>query len=119
MHADGNINVFIEHSQKPIATWKDPSPLPIKYFGFASYDSSLARYFYNCANELRPTRQQMQTDCQKTSASDYKYEEFVPITNQTDGYYVDMAVYVLAARDAHFLLATEPKANADAYEICE
>lgn len=26
--------------------------LPIKYFGFASYDNSLAKFFYNCKGEI-------------------------------------------------------------------
>lgn len=50
--ADGKIQVFIENKKEPLATATDTqAPLQIKYFGFASYDNSLARFFYNCKND--------------------------------------------------------------------
>lgn len=49
--ADGNIKVFIEYQTEPLAVYRDKSPLAIKYFGFASYDNSPNKYFYNCEGE--------------------------------------------------------------------
>lgn len=103
---------------KPLATWKDPSPLAIKYFAFASYDNGLARYYYNCANELKSTLAKMQNDCKSTVTNDYKYTEYLPIGSQPGGYILNMALYVLAARDAHILLAADQESERNAYEIC-
>lgn len=44
----GHIKVFIEYQTEPLAEYRDKSPLQIKYFGFASYDNSPNKYFYNC-----------------------------------------------------------------------
>lgn len=50
--SDGKIQVFIESQTEPLATAVDTQAvLPIKYFGFASYDSSLATFFYNCKGD--------------------------------------------------------------------
>lgn len=78
----------------------------------------MARYYYNCASEGKLQLQQMQNACKKSSATNYEYNEFVPIGPQPAGYIVNLSTYVLAARDAHILLAPGQSSDGDVYEIC-
>lgn len=120
IQTDGEIRVYIEHENNPIATWKDPSPLPIKYFGFAAYDNTLNRYFFNCRGEQSKTHANLEKSCKKITATDHEYKDFLLIpSNQPPGFLVNFPVYVTAARDAHILLASEENSSADFYEICK
>lgn len=51
--SDGKIQVFTENQEEPLAVAVDTQgALPIKYFGFASYENSLVTFFYNCKGEI-------------------------------------------------------------------
>lgn len=111
--------MFIEHEDAPIAEWTDPEPLPIQYFGFASYDSILNRYYYNCPGEQPVTEAQITNACQQSSVSDYEYKQYLPISSvQPAGFALHFPVYVIAGRDAHILLTPEQTSDGDVYEIC-
>ena len=50
--SDGKIQVFLENQAKPLAMAVDAhGALPIKYFGFASYENSPVTFFYNCKDD--------------------------------------------------------------------
>lgn len=50
--SNGKIRVEIETQKKPLARATDAQEaIFIKYFGFASYDDSLARFYYNCTGQ--------------------------------------------------------------------
>lgn len=116
--AAGKISVFVEHIDKPIMEWTDPDPLPIAYFGFASYDSILNRYFYNCLGEQPIAESQIQSACRQSTANEYEYDQFVPISgDQPAGFLVNLPLYVMAARDAHVMLTPEQTSDGDVYEI--
>lgn len=117
---DGVIEVFIEHQKQPFLTWKDPSPLQIKYFGFHSFDIPKAEFFYNCPGEQPHTHDQLRNSCKSKVVSEYEYREFMPVPdNQQAGHQLNFPVYITGAKDAHILLAPEAKADGDVYEICE
>lgn len=52
LNTGGLIKVFIEYQTEPLAEYRDKNPLQIKYFGFASYDNSPNKYFYNCEGAI-------------------------------------------------------------------
>lgn len=104
--------MFIEHERKPIAVWKDPAPLLIQYYGFASYENSLARYFFNCIGEQPQTESSLSTQCKQTQVSEYEYNQFVPIpAGQPEGYLISLLVHIKADRDAHILLSPKTEIN--------
>ena len=119
--SDGLIRVYMEHSVAPIAEVQDSNPLPINYFGFASFEHSLARYFYNCPGEHALSVQNLRALCQETTATEYEYKDFFPIdANHTrNGYLAYFVVYIRADKDAHIGLSEgighSPHNNA--YEI--
>lgn len=120
---DGEIQVFIEHSRDPIAVWKDPQPLPIQYFGFASYDN-LVQFYYNCENDEPQTYgiAELQTSCDMYKTHTYEYKDFIPIpSNQPEGYRLSFLTYIKGRRDAHILLTEKTDTNTldfdDLYEI--
>lgn len=117
--SDGEIRVHVETQEAPIMTWKDPMPLPIEYFGFASYGNSLNQYYYNCASEQPVTQAKLERSCSRISTLNYDYEHFIPIARerQPNGYVLDFKVYVRATRDAHILLSPDQKGMEDVYEI--
>lgn len=97
--------------------------LPIKYFGFASYDNSLAKFFYNCEGENAYQEDDIKKLCRYADAMENEYNEFYKITDITgirsEGYIINFPFYIQAERDAHILLTTVPMANREAneYEI--
>lgn len=120
---DGEIQVFIEHSTDPIAVWKDPQPLPIQYFGFASYDN-LVQFYYNCQNDEPQTYgiTELQKSCDMYKTQTYEYRDFIAIpTNQPEGYRLSFLTYIKGSRDAHILLTEKTDTNTldfdDLYEI--
>lgn len=115
--------MFIEYQKEPLAVAKDKSVLPIKYFGFASYDNSLAKFFYNCEGENAYGDEDIKNLCRYASATENEYKEFYKITDVTgirpEGYIINFPFYIQAERDAHVLLTKGPLANRedDEYEI--
>lgn len=120
-HAAGEIRVYVEHEDAPILKWTDPNPLPIKYFGFASWPSSLNRYFFNCPHEQPETQAHLEEACRHTSVTGYNYADYIPISSaeQKKGFMLHFPVYVLAAHDAHILLTPRQTSDGDVYEIGE
>lgn len=58
--------------------------------------------------------------CKQTAVTGYNYAEFIPISSdQPKGFKLYLPVYVLAAHDAHILLAPEQSSEGDVYEIGE
>lgn len=95
----------------------------IKYFGFASYDNSLARFFYGCEGENAYGEEDIKTLCQYTEVRGNGYNDFYKISDITgirpDGYIINFPFYIRAERDAKILLTTGPRSNPDdsEYEI--
>lgn len=123
IETDGEIQVFIEHSRDPIAVWKDPQPLSIQYFGFASYDNPV-KFYYNCHNDEPQTYDitELQNKCDMYKTHSYEYKDFIPIpANQPEGYRLSFLTYIKGKRDAHILLTDKTDANTldfdDLYEI--
>lgn len=120
----GKIRVFIEYQKEPLAIAADDEPLPIKYFGFASYDNSLAKFFYNCEGENAYGEADIKDLCRYAEARENEYKEFFKITDITgvrsEGYIINFPFYIRAERDAHVLLTKGPMANREdfEYEIC-
>lgn len=121
---EGKIQVFIEYQKAPLAMVVDKmGVLPVKYFGFASYDNSLAKFFYNCEGENAYQEEDIKKLCRYADATENEYNVFHKITDitaiRTEGYIVNFPFYIQGERDAHVLFTTEPKANRDAneYEI--
>lgn len=122
--SEGKIQVFIEYQKAPLAMVVDKmGVLPVKYFGFASYDNSLAKFFYNCEGENAYQEDDIKKLCRYADAMENEYNEFHKITDITgirsEGYIVNFPFYIQGERDAHVLLTAEPKANREAneYEI--
>lgn len=110
----------MEHEKDPIVTWTDTSPLPIKYFGFAAWDNSLATYFYNCRGDDVRGRDELLKACKKKIVKEYDYDEFIPVPvrdHQSKRNQLVFPVYVTGDREAHILLAPGPSADGDVYEI--
>lgn len=120
---EGKIQVFIDYQKEPLAVAVDKNVLPVKYFGFASYDNSLAKFFYNCEGENAYQEEDIKKLCRYAEATENEYKEFYKITDltgiRTEGYIVNFPFYIQAERDAHVLLTTVPMANREAneYEI--
>ncbi|XP_031619784.1 uncharacterized protein LOC116338571 [Contarinia nasturtii] len=120
---EGKIQVFIEYQKEPLAVAEDKNVLPVKYFGFASYDNSLAKFFYNCEGENAYQEEDIKKLCRYADATENEYKEFYKITDLTgvrsEGYIINFPFYIQAERDAHVLLTAVPMANREAneYEI--
>lgn len=120
---EGKIKVFIEYQKEPLAVAEDKNVIPVKYFGFASYDNSLAKFFYNCEGENAYQEDDIKKLCRYAEATENEYNEFHKITDiqgiRGDGYIINFPFYIQAERDAHVLLTTVPMANREAneYEI--
>lgn len=121
--AEGKIQVFIEYQKQPLAVAQDKEVLPVKYFGFASYDNSLAKFFYNCEGDNAYQEDDIKKLCRYADATENEYNEFFKITDITgirsEGYIINFPFYIQAERDAHVLLTAKPEANREAneYEI--
>lgn len=119
----GKIQVFIEYQKQPLAIAEDKNVLPIKYFGFASYDNSLAKFFYNCEGENAYQEDDIKKLCRYADATENEYKDFHKITDITgirsEGYIINFPFYIQAERDAHVLLTAVPMANRETneYEI--
>lgn len=141
--------MFIEYQEEPLAEYKDKSPLAIQYFGFASYDNSPNKYFYNCEGEIfSPNNTPLlwinfdfrcenfqgenaygEADikelCHSYEALENEYNDFFPIKEVTgirpDGYIINFPLYIQAEKDAHVLLTTRAVSDRsdDCYEICK
>lgn len=117
--------MYIEYKKEPLAEYHDKSPLQIKYFGFASYDNTLNKYFYNCEGENAYGIDDIKDMCRSAEATENEYKEFVPIKDvvgiRPDGYIVNFPLYIQSERDAHVLLTTRPVDDRadDCYEICK
>lgn len=62
---------------------EDKSVLPVKYFGFASYDNSLAKFFYNCEGEHAYQEDDIKKLCRYAEASENEYKDFYKISDVT------------------------------------
>lgn len=108
-----------------MAVAEDKTVLPIKYFGFASYDNSIAKFFYDCEGENAYGSDDLKSLCRYADASENEYKEFYKITDITgirpNGYLINIPFYIQGERDAHILLTTGPKADRSEaeYEICK
>lgn len=102
---------------------QDKDVLPVKYFGFASYDNSLAKFFYNCEGDNAYGENEIKELCHYADARENEYNEFFKITDisgiRSEGYIINFPFYIQAERDAHVLLTAKPEANREAneYEI--
>lgn len=107
----GDIRAYIEHTLKPVIEYRDPSPLPIKYFGFSSLGQSLARYFYDCRGEEVYTKSQLQAHCQSANVSSDEHTQFNRIPDNSimgaDQYSLEIPLHVAASHDAHILLSSD------------
>lgn len=117
--------MFIEYQKEPLAATRDANPLPIKYFGFASYDNTLNKYFYNCEGENAYGIDDIKELCRSYQALENEYKEFYPIKDvvgiRPDGYIINFPLYIQSGKDAHVLLTTravDDRAD-DVYEICK
>lgn len=120
---DGEIKIFIENRDEPLATYKDQNLIQVKYFGFASYDNYLAKFFYNCAGENTYSSNEIENSCRFYESWENEYKEFFKITDipriRPEGYLIKFPVYIQATKDAHVLLsprAADDRAD-DVYEI--
>lgn len=119
----GKIQVFIENKREPLASYTDESVLQVKYFGFASYDNSPNKYFYDCEGENAYGEEDIKGLCRYADATENEYTQFHRITDITGirpkGYIINFPFYIQAERDAHVLLTKGPMANRedDEYEI--
>lgn len=122
---NGEIKVFIEYQKEPLAVARDPNPLPIKYFGFASYDNTLNKYFYDCPGENRYDVIELEKRCSYDEALENEYKKFHAIADiqgiRPEGYLIKLPVFIKAERDAHILLTPKNRDDRsdEAYEICE
>lgn len=125
---NGEIKVFIDNNrEEPLAMATDPNPLPIKYFGFASYDNALNKYYYDCPDDnwRPPEVHHSVSRCSYAEVWENKYENFYAIADiegiRPDGYLINMPMSIKAERDAHILLSPNNRDDrSDAvYEICE
>lgn len=124
---EGKIEVYIEYTEseeiKLLATAQDKKVLKVKYFGFASYDNSLAKFFYNCEGDNAYSDEDLKTLCAEDEALENEYLRFHKITDvsgiRQEGYIINFPFYIQAERDAHVLLTEKPEANREAneYEI--
>lgn len=119
----GKIQVFIENKREPLASYTDENVLQVKYFGFASYDNSPNKYFYDCEGEHAYGEEDIKGLCRYADATENEYKQFYGINDITGirpkGYIVNFPFYIQAERDAHVLLTKGPMANRDddEYEI--
>lgn len=113
--AAGAIKVFIEYQKEPLAVAQDKNVLSIKYFGFASYDNSLAKFFYDCEGENAYGADDLKNLCHYADATENEYKEFHKITDiagiRSEGYIINFPFYIQGERDAHVLLSTGPRAD--------
>lgn len=115
--------MYVEHTLKPIIEFKDPNPLPIKYFGFSSLGQSLARYFYDCRGDEVYTKSQLSERCQYGNVSSDVHAQFHPIPSNaiadTDRYAIEIPIYVAASHDARMCVASDNSFNSirNGYEI--
>lgn len=116
--------MFIEYKDEPLAVTTDRRPLAVKYFGFASYDNSLAKYFYDCPGEYSYDLNELAKRCIHYEESENQYKKFFPIAEiegiRPDGYIIKFPVFIHAERDAHILLSPHNRDDRsdDVYEIC-
>lgn len=122
---DGEIKVFIEYKKEPLAVASDKDPLPIKYFGFASYDNSLAKYFYDCPGENTYGATELSKRCKYYEALENEYKDFIRISDiegiRPEGYIIRFPLFIQAEKDAHILLSprnVDDRADS-VYEICK
>lgn len=73
----GEIKVFAEYQDAPLAVAIDQKPIQIKYFGFASYDNYLAKFFYNCAGENTYSANDISTLCRPYEAMENEYKQYI------------------------------------------
>lgn len=122
--AGGEIKVFIEYKDEPLAVYTDRRPLAVKYFGFASYDNSLAKYFYDCPGEYTYDVTELAKRCNQYEESENQYKKFFPISEiegiRPDGYIIKFPVFIHAESNAHILLSPKNRDDRsdDVYEIC-
>lgn len=111
----GTLRVFIEYQKEPLAVTQDKNVLSIKYFGFASYDNSLAKFFYDCEGENAYGADDLKNLCHYADATENEYKEFHKITDiagtRSEGYIINFPFYIQGERDAHVLLSTGPRAD--------
>lgn len=119
---------------------QDSKPLAIKYVSFASNDGSRSLFFHSCESDhsdfalasaaAHPLlalpalsgEEALTAKCHHIHAWENKYVEGIKLTaikgSQPDGYTFQLAFYVQGIRDAHILLTTNGKLDAnDGYEI--
>lgn len=117
--------MFIEYKDEPLAITTDRRPLAVKYFGFASYDNSLAKYFYDCPGEYVYELNELTKRCNNYEAFENEYKKFFAISEiegiRPDGYIIKLPVFIQAERDAHILLSPQNRDDRsdDVYEICK
>lgn len=111
----GDIGVYIEHHIKPIITFKDTTPLGIKYFGFSSLGLSLARFFYDCRGDEVYSISQQHTSCSALETTSSVHNQFIKINNnsiaQPDVDLVDILINIQAPRDVHILFWSNNETN--------
>lgn len=106
----GDIRIYIEHTLTPLVEYKDPNPLKIAYFGFASYGQSMARFYYDCRGDEIYTPTQLAQRCQQTNTTDFEHNHFVAIgenATASPDYLVNLPVFVAGKQDAHILIASD------------
>lgn len=78
---EGQIKVFIEYQKEPLAVVTDKNLLPVKYFSFASWRNSLARFYYDCEGEIPYQEDVIKKQCRYDDAFENEYKEFYKITD--------------------------------------
>lgn len=82
--------MFSEYQKEPLAVVKDKNLLPVKYFSFASWRNSPAKFFYDCEGETAYQEEDFKKLCQYDEAVENEYKQFYKITDipgiRPDGY---------------------------------
>lgn len=121
---------------------QDSKPLGIKYVSFASNDGSRSLFFHSCESDqwnvgpgsaaahpllAAPAligEEALSAKCHHIHAWENKYVEGIKLAavkgSQPDGFAFQIPLYVQGIRDAHILLTTNGKLDANVgYEFCK
>lgn len=107
---------------------KDLNPIQVEYVSFASWETNLVKFYFNCTNNfaipeivssLRPP-QHIEGACRTIDSAQHDYKEFFKLADianaRSEGFIINFLFYIKARLGAHILFTKEPIANLSSYE---
>lgn len=137
----GSILVGKKEDDLPFLHWRDPQPIPIKYYSFSSWDNTVALWAHQCfRNDTRNNKPTNDTDssqllsrglfdstiedekiCENYTTQVSSYTQFFPLekSNKAENLLANLTFYVKAESNAHIVLSStiQPSENEPVYEV--